>query len=106
MDSTRSRSSRHTAPGRHSSRRLQLAQVTSNFGVGFIGRKLCLRLWMAMTVAMTLPSLKLGGACGDQVGHAVEFLALVEEASRPEPLGELAIGVGGEVGQNVEIDLE
>src|SRR6185503_16835418 len=100
MFSTRRRSSTHTAPGRHSSRRLQLAQVISNLAL--TGLKLGL---MAMTAGMALPLLRLDGAFGDQLAHALEFPALVEEAARPEALGELAVRIGGEVGQHVELDL-
>jgi len=46
-----------------------------------------------------------GGALHDDFAHALEFPALVEKSARPEPPGELAVRVGGEVGQHVEIDL-
>src|SRR5262245_21545352 len=97
MCSTRCRSSAQMPPGRHSSRKLQFAQVTSNFWVFFIG-------WMATTLAMA-PSLFSGGALRDDVAHACELLALVEKIARAQPLRELAVGVGGEIGQHVEIDL-
>src|SRR5687768_9280073 len=102
MFSTRRRSSTHTAPGRQSSRMLQLEQVTSNFG--FIGLKLGL---IAMTAGMAIPfgSLLWGGALRDDVAHAAELLALVEELTRPKPARELAVWIGGKIGQHVEIDL-
>ena len=93
----------HSPPGRHSSRRLQLAQLTSNFGGGGLE---ALGVLMAMTAGMASPfSVMAAARCGEDLAHALEFLALVEEIARAEPLGELAVGVGGEVGQHVEVDL-
>ena len=46
-----------------------------------------------------------GDAPRDQVAHALEFPVLVEHRARPEPPGELAVRMGGEVGQHAEVDL-
>src|SRR5687767_14480716 len=101
MFSTRARSSAHSPAGRQSSRRLQLAQLTSNFWV--MGLNL---LWMAMTADMGgLPSVRDGRALRDDLAHAFEILALVEEIARAQPPGKLAVGIGGEIGQHVEVDL-
>jgi hypothetical protein len=53
---------------------------------------------------MALPSLFDGGALRDQVAYTLKFFAFIEERARPEARGELAIGVGGEVRQHVEVD--
>src|SRR5574341_2554674 len=106
MFSTRCRSSRHTAPGRQSSRRLQLEQVISNFRASGWFMKMTLRVATSASAGMWPPgSLFSRGALRDDLAHALELLALVEEIARPEPLGELPVRVGGEVGQHVEIDL-
>src|SRR5574341_1820324 len=107
MFSTRCGSSRHTAPGRHSSRRLQLEQVTSNLRVSGWFMKMTLRSTATAAADCMRPpgSLFSRGALRDDLAHALELPALVEEIARPEPLGELPVRVGGEVGQHVEIDL-
>src|SRR6185503_15306328 len=99
MFSTRCKSSMHSVPGRHSSRRLQLAQLTSNLAP--TGLKAG---WMAITVLMASPLDVYRGALRDGFAYALEFPAFVEEAARPEPPGKLAVRVGGKVGQHVEID--
>src|SRR5688500_18070779 len=103
MFSTRSRSSAQTPPGRHSSRRLQLPQVTSNLAL-FIGLKLFLG-WNARTAGMSAPlgSRGDGGAAGDHVAHPLDFAALVEKIARSELGGEAPVGLGGEVGQHVDL---
>src|SRR5689334_9324514 len=99
----RARSSASSAPGRHSSRRLQLEQFAA-----------CLRAagmrfsmgWMAMTAAATCMCdlLLARGALRNQVAQSVEVGALVEEAARAEAFGVPAVRLGGEVGQHVERD--
>src|SRR5436190_41495 len=101
--SMRARSSASSAPGRQSSRRLQLEQLAACLrGAG-------MRLsvgWMAMTAAATctcdLPLVR--GALRDHVAQAVEVGALVEEAARAQALGVAAVRLGSEVGQHVERD--
>jgi hypothetical protein len=44
-------------------------------------------------------------ARGEGLAHAFEFRALVEKAARPEPRGEAPVGLGGEAGQDVNLDL-
>src|SRR5688572_10734646 len=46
-----------------------------------------------------------GGALRDELPRAAQFPGLVEEIARSEPLRELAVGIGGVVGQHVEVDL-
>src|SRR5688572_9804327 len=97
MLSTRSRSSAQTPPGRQSSRRLQLPQVTSNFAfVWFIGVKVGLATGLsAMTAGMSAPfgSRGSGGALRDEVAYALDFAALVEKIARPELGGEAPVGL-------------
>src|SRR5687767_137724 len=103
MFSTRDRSSMHTPPGRHISRRLQLEQVTSNLRASLLVISIFLRTAAGMAV---LPSvLRLAGTLGDELAHAVHIVGLVEEAARAERLGELTVRVGVEAGQHVDVDL-
>src|SRR5262245_13066923 len=105
MFSTRCRSSRHTPPGRHISLRLQLEHVTSNLrGASFLAM-----------VSELIGSLGAGlrgafddclaHALGDNLAHALEFRALVEETARAEVFGELAVWKCREIRQQVEVDL-
>src|SRR4051812_29409582 len=111
MFSTRSRSSRHP-PGRQSSRRLQFEQLSwalrDPAGASICVMKIALGLGLscATTAAMCAPllSLWLCGALCDHFAHALEFTAFVEEIQRPEPQRIAPIGLGGKVGQHVEID--
>src|SRR5574341_2405041 len=97
--SMRSRSSWHSTAGMHSSRRLQLEHVTSNFLAAAMVR-------MAVTAYMAFSCSVLGGgACGDHVPHLLDVTGLVEEIPRREPRGKPAVGVGSEAGQHVEVDL-
>src|SRR5580765_1610692 len=112
MFSTRFRSSTHTPPGRHISRRLQLEQVTSNLraplGASAWLMKMVLRTGLIASAAdmMGLPSLRLSsGAFGDRVAYALEFAALVEEIGCPQGRGEPAVGKCREIGEKIKIDL-
>src|SRR5262249_17646185 len=98
----RLRSSASSAPGRHSSRRLQLEQPAACLlGAGMR----CSTGLMAMTAAASMANSPLGrGALRDYFAQAFEVGALVEEASRTEALGVAAVRLGGEVGQHVERD--
>src|SRR3954471_21635302 len=113
MFSTRFRSSTHTPPGRHISRRLQLEQVTSNLRGVWIVAVMVFFLTKA-SAGMRFPlGLRLGGALGghlaralgEEVAHALEFFTLVEKAARAERLGELAVWKAGEIRQQVEVGL-
>src|SRR5581483_5289890 len=101
MFCTCSKSSMQIPPGRQSSRRLQLVHFTSNLrgSAEFMNWLLGLK---ATTVCMASPLVSGGG---DDVAHAVELFGLVEQRSRAEALGDLAIRIGGVVGQHDDLDL-
>src|SRR5688500_11700404 len=103
MFSTRAMSAAHSMPGRQSSRRLQLEQVTSNFACIGILRWTA---FSAMTAGMAwLPLMReIGGALGDHIAHAFEIAGFVEEAAGSQPLGLAPVGLRGKVGQHVERD--
>src|SRR4026209_1107572 len=106
MFCTCSRSSAHRPPGRQTSRRLQLEQVTSNLRASGWLMKWTFALGLgcrAMTAGMATPSRLLagGGALRDQVAHALEFGGLVEEIARAELGGKAPVRLGGEVRQHV-----
>src|SRR5438067_9465290 len=108
MFCTCSRSSTHTPPGRHSSRRLQLVQVTSNLRLvsGWLMKRALGCSLSATTAGMASPFGSLyGGALGDGVADALEFSGLVEKGPRPESLGDLPIGVGGIVREHHYVEL-
>src|SRR4026207_626594 len=98
MFSTRCRSSMHTPPGRHISRRLQLEQVTSNLrGASVLVMEILLS---GATCMMGLRSMRLSRrAFREHVAYALEFPALVEEIGCPQRRGELAVRKRREVGE-------
>src|SRR5438132_10083620 len=108
MFCTCSRSSTHTPPGRHSSRRLQLVQVTSNLRLvsGWLMKRALGCSLSATTAGMASPFGSLyGGALRDGVADALEFFRFVEKGSRPEALGDLAVRVGGVIGEHHHVEL-
>src|SRR4249920_1225444 len=108
MFCTCSRSSMHTPPGRHSSRRLQLVQVTSNLRLvsGWLTKRVRACTLSTMTAGMAFPFASLhGGALRDGVANALEFPGLVEKGPRPEALGDLPIGFGRVIAEHHDVEL-
>src|SRR3954468_14760784 len=106
MFCTCSRSSMQTPPGRQSSRRLQLEQLTSCLcGTGWFMNRSFLSTLSATTTGMASPLLLHGGAVRDHVAHSLEVFGLVEKRPRAETLGDLAVGVGGIIGQHHDLEL-
>src|SRR5688572_29030697 len=98
MFCTCSRSSAHKPPGRHSSRRLQLVQLTLS-GSGLLTN--CARglglSWMTACMGISL--------LNDHVSHAFELARLVKEAAGAEALGDLAVWIGRMVAEHRHVDL-
>src|SRR6185436_6694492 len=100
----RSISSPERFSGRHISRRLQLAQVTSNLRAAVMPAD-CVRpdlmfLSKAMTACMVVPLLVLLDlvvrARGDGIAHFLEFGALVEKSARSQAHAQPLVGRDGE----------
>src|SRR5688572_727141 len=100
MFSTRETSSMHTPPGMHTSRRLQLEQVTSNFCAASV--LIMLAFLRTATVAMVLSPLVLN-LCHD-LEQTLEVVGLVEEAARTQRVGKLPVREGGVAGKHVDLD--
>src|ERR671922_2735134 len=105
MFCTCSRSSMQTPPGKQSSRRLQLVQVTSNLRSGWLMNRALDLNSSATTADMASPFASLSAARRNDVAHTLEFSGLIEERPRAKALGDLPVRVGGVVRQHHHVEL-